>query len=89
MNDLISKSGLLTSLIHCKKLTLEGFEEVREHIENYPINKVECEMFTKDEKTILLQLICNEQIKHHVVKDKYNTDEYVFLEQLKSKIRDM
>ena len=44
---------------------------------------------TKEEKTILLELICNEQIKNMVVKDEYNTDEYVFLEKLKMKIKDM
>lgn len=47
------------------------------------------EKLTKEEKTTLLELICNEQIKHMVAKDKYNTDEYLFLEKLKLKIRDM
>ena len=45
--------------------------------------------FTKEEKDILLELICNEQVLHMVAKDKYDTCEYVFLEQLKAKIKNM
>ena len=47
------------------------------------------EKLTKEEKTVLLNLICNEQIKHLVAKEEYDTDEYVSLEKLKLKIRDM
>lgn len=47
------------------------------------------EKLTKEEKTVLLELICNEQIKYMVANDKYNTDEYVSLERLKMKVKDM
>lgn len=46
-------------------------------------------MFTKDEKIILLELICNEQIKHMIAKNEYESDRYGKLEELKVKIRDM
>lgn len=42
---------------------------------------------TKEERDILIGLISNEQIKHMIAKDKYDTDEYILLEQLKAKIR--
>lgn len=46
-------------------------------------------MFTKKEKEILLQLIVNEQVYHMIAKEKYDSDEYKFLEELKVKIREM
>ena len=44
----------------------------------------------KEEKKILLDLICNEQI-HMIIKDstKYNSQKYKKLEELKVKIKDM
>ena len=45
--------------------------------------------FTKEEKNILLELICNEQTKHLIAKDKYDTDKYIQLEQLKAKIKNI
>lgn len=45
--------------------------------------------FTKEEKDILLELICNEQVLHMVAKDKYETDKYISLEMLKAKIKNM
>lgn len=42
---------------------------------------------TKEERDILIELLVNEQIKHLIAKDKYDTDEYILLEQLKAKIR--
>lgn len=42
---------------------------------------------TKEERDILIELICNEQIKHMVAKDKYNTDRYILLEKLKVKTK--
>lgn len=42
---------------------------------------------TREEKTILLDLIQNEQIKHLIAKEAYLTDEYMFLEQLKAKLK--
>lgn len=42
---------------------------------------------TKEERITLIGLIENEQIKYMIVNDKYDTDEYILLEQLKAKIR--
>lgn len=46
-------------------------------------------VFAKEEKDILLELIFNEQTKHLIAKDKYDTDKYLFLEQLKAKIKNL
>lgn len=48
------------------------------------------EMFTKEERKILIELICNEQT-YMIVKDhtKYDSDKYKNLEKLKIKIKDM
>lgn len=45
---------------------------------------------TKEEKKILIELICNEQT-HMIVKDhtKYESDKYKKLEELKIKIKDL
>lgn len=45
---------------------------------------------SKDDKKMLLELICNEQI-HMIVKDnnKYTSDKYRALEELKIKIKDL
>ena len=47
-------------------------------------------IFTKEEKKILIELICNEQT-HMIIKDhtKYESDKYKKLEELKVKINDM
>ena len=44
----------------------------------------------KEEKTMIIELICNEQT-HMIVKDhtKYNSNKYKKLEELKIKIKDM
>lgn len=42
---------------------------------------------TKEERTILISLIENEQVKYMIANNKYNTDEYKSLEALKAKIR--
>ena len=41
----------------------------------------------KEEKKLLLELICNEQI-HMIIKDhtKYDSDKYIKLEELKVKV---
>ena len=44
---------------------------------------------TKEEKIVLLELICNEQIKHLVANNAYESDRYKELEELKVKIKDM
>lgn len=45
---------------------------------------------TKDEKKLLIELICNEQT-HMIIKDhnKYESEKYKKLEELKVKIKDM
>ena len=45
---------------------------------------------TKEEKKLLIELICNEQT-HMIVKDhtKYDSDKYRKLEELKVKIQDL
>ena len=47
-------------------------------------------ILNKEEKKLLLELICNEQV-HMIIKDhtKYETDKYKKLEELKVKIKDM
>lgn len=46
--------------------------------------------FSKEEKKILIELICNEQT-HMIIKDhtKYDSNKYKSLETLKVKIKDM
>lgn len=46
-------------------------------------------MFTQEEKTILLDLLINEQIKHLIPNDEYESERYSKLEELKVKIRDL
>lgn len=47
-------------------------------------------MMNKEEKKMLLELICNEQV-HMIIKNhnKYCSDKYKSLEKLKVKIKDM
>jgi hypothetical protein len=42
---------------------------------------------TKEERYLLIELISNEQLKHMIANDKYDTDKYILLEQLKAKVR--
>lgn len=42
---------------------------------------------TREEKDILIELICNEQTIHMIAKDKYDTKKYNILEELKAKLR--
>ena len=44
----------------------------------------------KEEKKLLLELICNEQT-HMIIKDrtKYDSDKYIKLEELKVKVKDL
>lgn len=44
-------------------------------------------MLTKEEKDILIELLTNEQIKHLIPNNKYETEEYNKLEELKAKLR--
>ena len=45
-------------------------------------------VLTKDERKMLLELICNEQV-HMIIKDhtKYESNKYIKLEELKVKIK--
>lgn len=47
-------------------------------------------MFNKDERKMLIELICNEQT-HMIIKDhtKYDSDKYKNLEELKVKVKDL
>ena len=42
---------------------------------------------TEDERYLLIELICNEQIKHMIANNKYESEKYSNLEELKAKIR--
>lgn len=42
---------------------------------------------TKEERDILIELICHEQIKYLLVRGEYNSTKYKYLEELKAKIR--
>lgn len=48
------------------------------------------EILNKEEKKMIIELICNEQT-HMIIKDhtKYDSDKYKNLEALKVKIKDM
>ena len=48
------------------------------------------QILSKDDKKIMIELICNEQT-HMIVKDhtKYESEKYKKLEELKVKIKDM
>lgn len=41
---------------------------------------------TKEEREVLIELICNEQILHMVARNEYESEKYKLLEQLKAKI---
>lgn len=47
-------------------------------------------MFSKEEKKMLIELICNEQT-HMIIKDhtRYESDKYKKLEELKIRIKDV
>lgn len=47
-------------------------------------------IFTKEERKLLIELICNEQT-HMIIKDhtKYESEKYKRLENVKVKIKDM
>lgn len=61
-------------------------KELEQYKRKYEIAK---SGLTKEERNILINLISNEQIKHLIAKDKYDTDEYKHLEELKAKIRNV
>lgn len=64
-------------------------EKIKEELDK-GFNKLEEDLFSKEEKKILIELICNEQT-HMIIKDhtKYESEKYKKLEELKVKIKDM
>lgn len=42
---------------------------------------------SKEERDVLIELICNEQTIHMIAKKQYESERYNMLEQLKAKIR--
>ena len=42
---------------------------------------------TKEERNMILELICNEQLKHLIANNKFESDRYNSLEKLKAKIK--
>lgn len=42
---------------------------------------------TKEERNMIIELICNEQTIHMIAKNEYDTEKYNMLEELKVKIR--
>ena len=59
-------------------------KESEEYKRKYEIAK---SGLTKEERNIIIELICQEQLLHMIPKDKYETDKYNLLEALKSKIK--
>ena len=59
-------------------------------MDNYKMSDVKIDFLTKQNRKLLIELICNEQT-HMIVKDhtKYESDRYKELEALKVKIKDM
>ena len=53
-------------------------------------NENSSQIVSKDDKKIMIELICNEQT-HMIIKDhtKYESEKYKKLEELKVKIKDM
>ena len=44
---------------------------------------------TQEERDILIKLLINEQVKHMIPNNEYESDRYKHLEELKVKIKDM
>ena len=67
----------------------KDMEKIKEELDK-GFNKLKEDLLTKEEKKILIELICNEQT-HMIIKDhtKYESEKYKKLEELKVKIKDM
>lgn len=70
-------------LLKCSKCDTYK-KEVDKYKRKYEIAK---SGLTKEERNILLELICNEQIKHLIANNKFESDRYSDLEKLKAKIK--
>lgn len=72
-----------TMVLSCDKCNSYK-KEIEKYKRKYEISK---SGLTKEEKRALIGLIENEQIKHMIPNDKYKSEEYNLLEQLKARIR--
>lgn len=68
---------------HCNKCNTYK-KEAEKYKRRYEVAKLG---LTKEERDILVELICNEQIKHILAKNEYKTEKYGLLENLKIKIK--
>lgn len=59
-------------------------KEIEKYKRKYKIAK---SSLTKEERDVIIELLTNEQIRHLIPNDKYETDKYKCLEQLKAKIK--
>ena len=59
-------------------------KESEKHKRKYEIAK---SGLTKEERDVLINLLTNEQIKHMIPNNKFDTEEYILIEQLKAKIK--
>lgn len=67
----------------CKKC-----EKYKKELEKYKVKyEIAKSGLTKEERNIIIELICQEQLLHMIPKDKYETEKYNLLESLKSKIK--
>lgn len=70
---------------HCNKCDSYR-KEADKYKKKYEIAK---SGLSNEERDILIELICNEQTIHMIAKNKYTSEKYSILEQLKAKIRIM
>lgn len=75
--------GTSCPMRHCNKCD-KYRKELDKYKSKYEIAK---SGLTKEERDILIELICNEQIKHILPNNKHESIRYNMLEQLKAKIR--
>lgn len=68
---------------HCNKCD-QYKKEFDKYKKKYDIAK---SGLTDDERYLLIELLANEQIKHLIPKNKYESEKYSMLEELKAKIR--
>lgn len=68
---------------HCNKCD-KYRKESEKYKRKYEIAK---SGLSKEERDILIELICNEQTIHMIAKKEYTSEKYSMLEQLKAKIR--
>ena len=78
---------------HYKKIDKSIYDEEKYNLENISDKKYKAKYkiaksgLSDEERETIIELICNEQIKHMIAKNEYESDRYNALEQLKAKIR--